>query len=384
MQRVIAINLNGNAYQVDENGYAALVAYLEEAERKLSSNPDRVEILADLEQAIGEKCLRFLGPSKNVVTTTEVEQIIAEMGPVEHPADGPSSADKASAGPKQGAPRCKAPRRLYLIHEGAMLAGVCTGLAAFAGIDVTIVRIVFLVLVVITKGFWALVYGALMFVIPSANTSEERAAAHGEPFNAQELIDRAKQSYADLRDSSKSKWNQWTKDQRAQRRWERRQRRHQFGAPWWYGTPGSMSVGPMGPVGPVGYVARVGAGIMIPVLSLASALVFWLLVYTVISLVMSREAFGRPLPFNVPLWVGLLAACIAYNVVAWPLHATRRASYVAVGGYNHGMLAAWDGLLSLGFGILIIWAAYHFIPEVRDLVNALPGFWEVLRTTWDR
>ena len=68
-----------------------------------------------------------------------------------------------------------------------MIAGVCTGLAAFFGVDVTIVRIVFLVLVVLTKGFWALAYGVLMFVIPSANTAEERAAAHGEPFNAQEL-----------------------------------------------------------------------------------------------------------------------------------------------------------------------------------------------------
>ena len=28
MQRVITINLNGNAYQIDESGHAALVAYL--------------------------------------------------------------------------------------------------------------------------------------------------------------------------------------------------------------------------------------------------------------------------------------------------------------------------------------------------------------------
>ena len=61
MQKVITINLNGNAYQVDEAGYAALVAYLEGAERQLEDNPDRAEIIADLEQAIAEKCRRFLG-----------------------------------------------------------------------------------------------------------------------------------------------------------------------------------------------------------------------------------------------------------------------------------------------------------------------------------
>ena len=52
MQKVITINLNGNAYQVDEAGYAALVAYLEGAERQLKDNPDRAEIIAaDIEQA---------------------------------------------------------------------------------------------------------------------------------------------------------------------------------------------------------------------------------------------------------------------------------------------------------------------------------------------
>ncbi len=41
--------------------------------------------MADLEQAIAEKCGRYLGASKNVVTVAEIETIIAEMGPVESP-----------------------------------------------------------------------------------------------------------------------------------------------------------------------------------------------------------------------------------------------------------------------------------------------------------
>jgi hypothetical protein len=51
MQKVVSINLNGIAYQIDESGYDALVAYLETAQRQLRDNPDRDEILADLEQA---------------------------------------------------------------------------------------------------------------------------------------------------------------------------------------------------------------------------------------------------------------------------------------------------------------------------------------------
>ena len=70
MQKVITINLSGHAYQVEENGYAALVAYLEGANRQLADNPDRAEIVADLEQAIAEKCGRFLGAHKSVVSAS--------------------------------------------------------------------------------------------------------------------------------------------------------------------------------------------------------------------------------------------------------------------------------------------------------------------------
>ena len=35
MQKVITINLNGNAYQIEEAGYGALVGYLDGAQRQL-------------------------------------------------------------------------------------------------------------------------------------------------------------------------------------------------------------------------------------------------------------------------------------------------------------------------------------------------------------
>jgi len=76
MNKVIVINLNGHAYQVDEIGHDALRAYLDRAEAQLRDNPDLAEIMADLEQAIGEKCQRFLNPHKTVVSAAEIEQIL--------------------------------------------------------------------------------------------------------------------------------------------------------------------------------------------------------------------------------------------------------------------------------------------------------------------
>src|SRR5260370_29234910 len=107
-----------------------------------------------------------------------------------------------------------------------MLSGVCTGLAAYFNIDVTIVRILFVVLTVLTGGLWVLVYIGMMLVVPFANTGEEHAAAAGTPFNAQEVIDRAKKHYSQFKNG-----REWRRHWRQQRR-EWRRKWHD-GAYWW-------------------------------------------------------------------------------------------------------------------------------------------------------
>ena len=179
-------------YQLDETAYGLLRTYLDAAELQLKDNPDKAEIVSDLEQAIADKCNRVLGARKTVVTTAEVKQIIEEMGPVEGAPGEPASE-------KQERPRAEAgaPKRLYQIREGAMISGVCKGLAVYLHVDVTIVRIVFIVLAVLSKGAFGIVYIVLMCVLSGTpRHPRKRAAAHGQPFSAQELIDDAKRSYA--------------------------------------------------------------------------------------------------------------------------------------------------------------------------------------------
>lgn len=203
MQKVITINLNGNAYQLDEHGYEALRAYLQHAEAQLGGNPDAAEIMRDVEQSVAEKCLRVLGPGKTVVTTAEVEQILREIGPVESSADtsqGPHASAASSTPP---------PKRLYQIREGAMLSGVANGLAAYFNVDPSIVRVAFAVAAVfemtsenrppvLTVGLYLL----LMFLVPYAKTSEERAAAQGAsaglPYKLQHVVEKVKAKFDGL------------------------------------------------------------------------------------------------------------------------------------------------------------------------------------------
>ncbi len=99
MKQVVTINLGGNAYQLDEDGYEALAVYLDDARARLAGNPDIEEIMSDLELAIADKAGRFLGRGKSVVTGAEVDRIIEEMGPVDMPPGDESVEGVPGAGP---------------------------------------------------------------------------------------------------------------------------------------------------------------------------------------------------------------------------------------------------------------------------------------------
>src|SRR3954470_11468983 len=102
MNKVITINLNGVAYQLEEGGYDALRVYLDHAARRLEGNPDKDEIITDIEQAIADKFRALLVAYKTVVNTKEVTGVLAEMGPVEDGSAGAAPGPQAAAG--QGAP----------------------------------------------------------------------------------------------------------------------------------------------------------------------------------------------------------------------------------------------------------------------------------------
>src|SRR5215831_9526501 len=91
MQRVVSINLNGSVYQLEETGYNALFAFLDARETLIQDDPDRVQKMADLEHQVAEKCAAFVTPTKHVITSTEIDGIIREFGPVPAVEAEPSS-----------------------------------------------------------------------------------------------------------------------------------------------------------------------------------------------------------------------------------------------------------------------------------------------------
>jgi phage shock protein PspC (stress-responsive transcriptional regulator) len=314
-----------------------------------------------------------LRPHKNVLTAAEIEDVLKEMGPVQ--SEGPAAAGAtpgaqphADANPTGGTGA--APKRLYQIREGAMLSGVCTGLAAYLNIDVTIVRIGFVLLTLLTTGIWILVYLVMMLVVPFANTGEEHAAAAGAPFNAQEVIDRAKKHYAEFKDSK-----EWRRHWRQQRR-EWRRRWHE-GAYWWahnlQRNVHQFSTTP-------GYGGHLGATLLIPLLSIFNAVLFCVWIAAIVSLATTGAIFGWVVAGSIPLWVSIVILMVFYSIVSRPLRHARRAIYFNTSGHNYLWFAAWYEIFSTAVLILVCWFAYTHVPEVHEFFR---HFVQNVTTMWN-
>lgn len=197
MNKVTTINLSGNAYQLEEAGYEQLKKYLETARKNLKDDPDKDEILADFERAIAEKCDGYLHAKKSVISEKEVQKIIEDMGPVE-------SAEATEQDEATEEATSQQPKRLYALRDGAIIGGVANGIAAYFNVDVTIIRLLFVIFTFISSGFAIVVYLILMLVLPVAQTPEQKAELRGESFTAQDVLGKAKKKYADI--GTKEHW----------------------------------------------------------------------------------------------------------------------------------------------------------------------------------
>ena len=159
MKRISAtVRLNRSTLQFDDAAYARLENYLAESASLLEDDPDPQEILGDLEQAVADQCTRRLRPDQTVVTLAELVPALEEIGSVQTPT--------SPAGPEQTTRA--APRPLQQVSEGAVISGVCQGLARYFGLNVTALRIFAVLLLLVTGGGVILVYFALMLLFPYA------------------------------------------------------------------------------------------------------------------------------------------------------------------------------------------------------------------------
>ena len=71
-------------------------------------------------------------------------------------------------------------KKFFRDSDDKQVAGVCSGVALYFGLDVALVRVLFLLAFIFASaGFW--VYVAIWLVVPEACTPEEKCALRGLP-----------------------------------------------------------------------------------------------------------------------------------------------------------------------------------------------------------
>jgi len=408
MRAVVSVSLNGRAYQLEDDAHAALAEYLDAAGRALMGNPDQAEILADLEQAIADKLQRGLSPHKTVIVRGEIEQVIREMGPVDSdagngvPHDGvppggtARNGNTGSAGAQSpGTSGAAASKRLYQISDGALISGVCKGIAVYLDVDVTLVRMLFVVATILSGGLAVPVYVIMMFIVPYANTLEEHAAARGLPFNARVLVEQAKLKASQLADraaqaamsnhsrAARAQWKAEWRQARAQWRQEWLRGRAQWRAYRWSGAPAAPAAPAPHPSMPP--LAHFISEVLGAALGLVAALVTLVWVFALLSLMTTGAVFNWMLP-HLPLWAAVLGLIVLFQLVLWPLRAARHAMMPSFHGYPYPWHSLGDGLVLLLLVLFAVWYCTHHGDDLRQSVatlqqNVQPA-WHQLLLAW--
>ena len=184
MKKTLTVNLGGTVYHIDDDAYRLLDNYLANLKHYFRKQEGAEEIVNDIEIRIAELFAEKVSAGKQVITLADVEEIIARVGKPEDfgVSDDESEPRKkeqaASAG--QGYTRTATTRRLFRDPDKKQLGGVASGLAAYFDWDITLVRILMIVLLFVPYCPMIILYIIGWIIIPEARTAAEKLSMRGE------------------------------------------------------------------------------------------------------------------------------------------------------------------------------------------------------------
>ena len=132
MNKILHINLGGYPFTIDEDAYQHLSNYLATIHRHFRSSEGYEEITSDIEGRMAELFQEQLN-ARSIVTIKDVEAAISIMGTPEE--FGADPIDEAPSASSQSSSKFKTGKRLFRNPEDQAVAGVCSGIAAYFGIE---------------------------------------------------------------------------------------------------------------------------------------------------------------------------------------------------------------------------------------------------------
>lgn len=202
MKKNFQVNIGGRLFNIDEDAYRRLDEYFARLRDYLGGNGEASEILRDIEARMADLLMEKSDNGQNVVTIAMIEELITGMGQPEEWDVAGSEVEEEELLPREG----KRYRRLYRDPANRFAGGVCAGLATWSGIDVRIVRLLF---VGFTFFYLAglVLYAVLWLVLPVAASRAARLEMAGEEVT----VDNLRKRFHEERDHLQKIGQEWRK-----------------------------------------------------------------------------------------------------------------------------------------------------------------------------
>lgn len=185
MKKTFTANISGRVFHIEDDAYDRMQHYLSGIRSQFEGASGREEIMADIEARIAELFHERLAGTREAVSLSDVEHVIAVMGQPEDYGDaepGGTAPPHAAKGHEQ-----RGYKRFFRDADDKWVGGVIGGLAAYIGMDPIWLRIIMIVFILAGWGVPILLYVLLWILVPKAESAADRLRMEGEPVTVDNL-----------------------------------------------------------------------------------------------------------------------------------------------------------------------------------------------------
>ena len=185
MKEINRIHLAKVPYEIEIDAKKELTKYFDDL-RKYANDES---IFNDVEIRVTE-ILKDFGVSRDgIISLDDVKKIKSQLGDPEVFAESDiDSKDLVSAQDiNEESAKTTTKKKLYRDQANGMVAGIASGLSEYLSIDIVFVRILMLIFIPLTFGWFIPVYLILWILIPKAKTASDILRLRGEKASAQSI-----------------------------------------------------------------------------------------------------------------------------------------------------------------------------------------------------
>lgn len=182
MKKTVNVAIGGCSFVIDEDACNAISTYLDRFKSAIGESSASGEVMDELENRIADLLKGKLG-GRDVVSLEMAESVIGQLG---YPEGYKEPAKEKTTSENGNTYQERPVRKLFRDPDDKKLAGVCSGLALFLGVDVVLIRVIFLIALICgSAGGW--IYLVIWIAAPEARTAAEKCELRGIPATAENI-----------------------------------------------------------------------------------------------------------------------------------------------------------------------------------------------------